>query len=61
MKLDVECKNCKGKFVELREACCEDRARGLEIVKVCSRCGHKEVFLWGRGVNSSLEQSQQRP
>jgi len=44
-KLKEDCPNCKREKLELKPACCADRQKGIQIVKRCSRCGYKEVFL----------------
>ncbi len=45
IKLSELCPKCKKEKLEVRNACCEDRAKGWELVKKCPKCGHKERFL----------------
>lgn len=45
MKTEEDCPRCAAAKLEIDEACCSDKAKGVKLVKRCPKCGYKEKLL----------------
>jgi predicted nucleic-acid-binding Zn-ribbon protein len=44
MKTTELCPRCGGANLEIKDACCDDKAKGVSLVKRCEKCGYKEIL-----------------